>query len=65
MPPRIATDLIVKNIVPGLPLVGSKIYLLLFLAVPIGNWSIERYWSSTPVFFFSRVLSKSFSLLHA
>ena len=64
-PPRIATDLIVKNIVPGLPLVGSKIYLLLFLAVPIGNWSIERYWISTPVFFFSRVLSKSFSLLHA
>ena len=63
-PPHIASDLVVENMVPGLPLVGSKSYILLFVAVPIGNWTIERYWSSTPVFFFSKLLSNAFSLLH-
>lgn len=62
--PRIATDLVVKNIAPGFPLVGSKSYILLFVAVPIGSWTIERYWSSTPVFFFSNLLSNASSLLH-
>lgn len=65
LPPLGGVPDLVKRVVPGLSMSGLKSYLLLFSAVPIANWSIERYWESTPVSFLFKLLSKGLSLVHS
>lgn len=61
---EVVPDLLATRIVPGLPVRGFGRYFYLFAALPIANWSIERYWESTPVFFFSKLFSTGLSLVH-
>ena len=61
--PRAVPNFLATRIVPGLPIRGLGRYFLLFAAVPIANWSIEKYWESTPVFFFFKLLSNGLSLV--